>query len=388
MINSISTIGHVARSRKTRRTLFIALALAVVPLTASVIGQAPGAAASVNPDTLKPTVTSAYCGHGISAVSVTPARGFNPLTATAAELEANGYPARPAASRAPDVATWRTFVARHKAEKSACNSFRPSDISHQASVSPPVTESSASTNWAGYEAGNATYTDIEAQWELPPIAKTTNVIADSASWVGIGTGTNSQSALVQAGSESDMFSSLANNYSLWFEVYPEEASQQLKVAVKATDLVGVRITDGPHQQYGCNNVDCTSYATCTAATCALIHIWDPARNFDESYEVGGDWSNQGHVEWIYERPCDTSQPKSSCLPYLADAAPDFSQAEAVIAGAWYPLGKLGSGSGTGTSVDDIRMTDCKGTTVLAAPGQAYSSTFGVTWDAYGDDYDC
>jgi hypothetical protein len=48
------------------------------------------------------------CGGGVSAVTVRPAAGFHPLTATAAQLTANGLPLRPAGHT--ELAAWRKFV--------------------------------------------------------------------------------------------------------------------------------------------------------------------------------------------------------------------------------------------------------------------------------------
>ena len=48
------------------------------------------------------------CGAGVSAVTVRPAAGFHPLTATPAQLVANGLPLRPT-GRA-ELAAWRRFV--------------------------------------------------------------------------------------------------------------------------------------------------------------------------------------------------------------------------------------------------------------------------------------
>jgi hypothetical protein len=48
------------------------------------------------------------CGGGVSAVTVRPAAGFHPLTATPAQLTANGLPLRPTGRT--ELAAWRTFV--------------------------------------------------------------------------------------------------------------------------------------------------------------------------------------------------------------------------------------------------------------------------------------
>jgi Peptidase A4 family len=48
------------------------------------------------------------CGGGVSAVTVRPAAGFHPLTATPAQLTANGLPLRPTGRT--ELAAWRKFV--------------------------------------------------------------------------------------------------------------------------------------------------------------------------------------------------------------------------------------------------------------------------------------
>ena len=48
------------------------------------------------------------CGGGVSAVTVRPATGFHPLTATPAQLTANGLPLRPTGRT--ELAAWRKFV--------------------------------------------------------------------------------------------------------------------------------------------------------------------------------------------------------------------------------------------------------------------------------------
>ena len=48
------------------------------------------------------------CGGGVSAVTVRPAAGFRPLTATPAQLTANGLPLRPKGRT--ELAAWRKFV--------------------------------------------------------------------------------------------------------------------------------------------------------------------------------------------------------------------------------------------------------------------------------------
>jgi hypothetical protein len=68
-----------------------------------------GPAAAARPSAAR-TITRVVtnCGGGVSAVTVRPAAGFHPLTATPAQLTANGLPLRPAGRT--ELAAWRRFV--------------------------------------------------------------------------------------------------------------------------------------------------------------------------------------------------------------------------------------------------------------------------------------
>ena len=78
------------------------LAIAGVAAAAPMMLAAPALAGS----TTGTQVTN--CGGGVSAVTVRPAAGFHPLTATPAQLAANGLPLRPPGRG--ELAAWRRFV--------------------------------------------------------------------------------------------------------------------------------------------------------------------------------------------------------------------------------------------------------------------------------------
>ena len=113
-----------------------------------------------------------------------------------------------------------------------------------------------------------------------------------------------------------------------------------------------------------------------------MHVWDTTTGFNNDYVVGGDWGNDGHVEWIYERPC-INYDGGCWIQYLADAAPSFTEAQAVITNVqWYPLGDLPNVA--------LDMTNCAETQVLAEPGSISSSgyNFSTTYLHHGDSYEC
>lgn len=75
--------------------------------------------AAVNPDTLVGVQVDTNCGGGIYAVNVKLPVGFNPLTATDAELAANELPLRP--TNPSDLRTWERFVTgKVKKQPSRC----------------------------------------------------------------------------------------------------------------------------------------------------------------------------------------------------------------------------------------------------------------------------
>jgi hypothetical protein len=359
--------GHRARLGKPATILAAVLLCAGTAATAiPAVAATPAAQRAAKPDALAPTISRTYCGHGAWSFSAIPARGFNPLTATAAQLNANDYPMRPARTDAHEYAQWRKFAVSYRPARSSCAGLR--DAAHitrrlvkRHGAIP--TAASDSTNWSGYVAHNFTYSDAEAEWDLPSVTGVAGTDDYSSSWVGIGLGNSSTFPLFQAGSESDYLDhgSLTKRNYLWYYIFPEQAAPTVvDTAVHPGDLVGAHVT-----------VDDSS-AGCDASTCVFMHVWDATTGFNNDYVLGGDWSNDGHAEWIYERPCLKSGSKCK-VQYLADAAPAFTEAQAVIAGTqsgFFPLGDLDHVT--------LDMTNCPDTQVLAQPGAISSSGYNFT----------
>ncbi len=357
-------------------TILAAVLLCAGTAATAAVATAPAALGAASPNALPPTVSRTYCGHGAWSFSAIPAKGFNPLTATAAQLNANGYPIRPARADAHEYAQWRKFAVSYRPARSSCASLR--DAAHitrrltKRHGRPPAAASDL-TNWSGYVAHNDTYTDAEAEWDLPGATGVAGTDDFSSSWVGIGLGESSSFPLMQAGSESDYLDG-TDQYYLWYEIWPQHSSSTVvDTSVHPGDLVGAHVT-----------VD-NSSAGCDASTCVFLHVWDTTTGFNNDYVFGGDWSNDGHAEWIYERPCIvTFMPAATCeIQYLADAAPQFTEAQAVIAGThFFPLGDLADVT--------IDMTNCPGTQVIAQPGAISSSgyNFAEQYLHHGDANQC
>jgi Peptidase A4 family len=325
-----------------------ALAAAGVAAVSMVMVQ-PAAVATVNPDVQAPVTTVTSCGNGVSAVSITPAKGFNPQTATTAELDANGFPERPSSADTHEFGQWRSFVTSHSSMRSSCASLRPLPgesvrgwSAAQATPSDEIAAPTTTPNWDGYQVLDNAYSDAEAQWSMPGIVAGVSGTNDySLSWVGIGSGNSQGTPLLQAGSASYYLDG-TDKYFLWYEVVPEQNSGVMVGGASPGNTVGAHITENPTQITGC-----------TAPVCGTIHIWDDTTGLNNEYVVGGDWSNsREQAEWVYERPC-AGVTTGNCLRYLADAPVTFTDAQAAIAGgSWQGLDLL--------PWQEIDMTDCSG----------------------------
>jgi hypothetical protein len=341
-------------SNPIRLVRVLTAAAAVGGLT---LATAPALAAT-SPDAIAPRIVSTYCGHHIYSLTTIPAARFSPLTASRAQLSANNFPARPSAGRPALLAQWKRFVAWPGATRSTCAGLH---VTHRKSGGLPRTGAarpagktgSATQNWSGVVVHNNYYSDAEANWTLPTAHGSSGTNDYSSSWVGIGLGQSSSYPLMQAGTESD-YTSGSGHYYFWLEVFPEEDQVVKDGAVLPGDAVGTHITyttSGPE-----------------------FHLWDTTSGLNAEYKVSGSWKNDGHAEWIYERTEINGE-----LPYLADAPPTFTSAQAVVSGTWYPMGKLPYYSQV--------MYNCPETQELAYPGTISSNgySFGEEFLHYGDE---
>jgi hypothetical protein len=221
------------------------------------------------------------CGGGVSAVTVRPAAGFHPLTATPAQLTANGLPLRPTGRT--ELAAWRKFVtggvraARttcafaavtpSSAPRSIVGDAKPGSLVGDAKpgsmvgdakpasmvgdakpasmvgdakpasmvgdAKPPATAPRPSPG--GNRATAVTRTVVYGTWRVtrPKNAPT----AAASSWAGIGSG-RAGNPLIQAGSSTGGY---FGPY-LWWRMVPQRPNEQrISLDAAAGDTVYVRI---------------------------------------------------------------------------------------------------------------------------------------------------
>jgi hypothetical protein len=87
----------------------MAAAMAAFTTAAGMVAAQP-ASAALAANAAAPTITRTACPGGIWAITTKPAKGFDLLTATTAQLEANNYPTPPAKTDSAAYEQWKKFA--------------------------------------------------------------------------------------------------------------------------------------------------------------------------------------------------------------------------------------------------------------------------------------
>ena len=358
----------------------IHLVLAAATLAAAVtLPTAASASAQVDENAFAPSIKSFSCADGSVVNLVTPRAGFDALTATDAELEANALPARPTGAKA--LAVWKRFIAM------------PDDPTPQCGVatdvaSPPVHIPAAHTsasvspdsqvgeydyaNWAGYVVDTASYTDAFGAWTVPSANVDASSATYSSSWVGVGNGGSATSPLVQAGTESDNLQSSHGSYYLWWEVV-QGNDPSTEVRINGTINPGDSIYVHAHLSYDDD----------------WLVAYDETNGVGKGTAYGLPTSTTGSIwpsnqaEWIEERTelIPDSNSADDYYPPLAHVTTTFTGATAY---------------GTGSTAQALPalpyetsdMVNCNlagNNDLIAYPGAINSAGgFTVYWREYGD----
>lgn len=334
------------------------------------------ASAAVNPDALPGSTATRPCGNGITAVAITPARGFNPLTATKKELAVNGLPARPA-SGGKDLATWIHFVTKHALNrKPTCPTMRSTNLrstpqaarassAPAAAVRPNVTYwGETSPNWAGQVAVDTYWNYADGEFTIQTPQAPASSCAYSSQWVGIGQGNSSSLyPLVQAGSEADACDDRSHqSIYLWWEItWPNGGTDQVELgSARAGDKIFVQI-------YVPN--DCGD---------PVFYIDDETSGYEADFSDSHTSCSDGTADWILERT-EEKIAGQWYYPQLANSSVYFDY-------AWVEGPGVEGGIGDVTHYYDW-MYDCSTDAKLASPGTITDGDeFENYWAAYGTQY--
>ena len=314
-----------------------ALAAMLACLAVGTVAPAHATALAANPDSVAPSVRYVACPDGSTSVVTTTANGFNPLTATKAQLLANNLPPRPTNSLSGSLSVWQRFVTTYRPAADCTPAIvdptrhlesahgAPQPLSATAGVShtgaaPPNTDVHA-PNWAGNVAIDTYWNDAYGQFQIQVPQAPMGSCAYSAQWVGIGLGNNSTYPLVQSGSwDSACYNRSEQTVYLWWEEVWRgggNSTQSVYTGAHPGDYIWVHINVP-------NN--------CGRPT---MTIEDLTTGWVGSY--GGPWTacSDGTAEWILERP-----DRGGTFPLLANAAVVFQGAD--VSGPGVEAASLGS----------------------------------------------
>jgi hypothetical protein len=182
---------------------------------------------------------------------------------------------------------------------------------------PPTFDDSTSSNWSGYNLGylstNTMYTSISGTWTVPKATPHKAGQAEhGATWIGIGGGclntscTETDSTLIQAGTEQDVSKSGKASYSAWYELIPQTSVTE-DITVNPGDVINCSITSTSDGEWTIVLTDTTN-----------------GQSFTESTAYS---SSELTAEWIVETPVvvGTGGTGVAKLPRLGDV--HFTNAE-------------------------------------------------------------
>jgi hypothetical protein len=274
-------------------------------VTSSLIGQVSHANAQVPPAKVEGP-WSTVPPPGVTFPPAPPP-GFNPLSATDAELRVLGFPPRPDASKSPEAyARWSKVVSASKFRiapvvKQTQNYHGPARILG----APAVNATNLSTNWSGaadYYSSGAPFLGVSSfvygEWVIPLAQQAFGTCTGgweySSQWVGLD-GLNS-SDVMQAGSEADAYCSggtTSSDYYLWFEWYPNTETA-IGLTINPGDVVAVYVW------YIGNNVAGAYWLNYTTNQAAALSFSAPA----------GTTYTGSSIDWIVEAPTVSGSPSS------------------------------------------------------------------------------
>lgn len=236
---------------------------------------------------------------GVSLVYPQPAAGFDPLTATDAQLAYYGLPPRPPASNHSALASWTTAMEHAKYEVASPDIMGPTSFS-----------SFTGDNWSGYynpadQNGGEPYNEVSANWTVPSVPSSGSGNQLDA-WVGMGGVANTggyqpqyDGYIEQAGTIST--ASDPATYRFVWEYYTGSSSplHYQGPAVTAGDSVYVDITTN----------------TSTLETTFFMENLTTNQYFSTPPESTPGWSGNT-ADFEFEMPAgDTALPKFPTTPF-------------------------------------------------------------------------
>jgi len=266
---------------------------------------------------------------GVRAFAQPPA-GFNPLTASAAELESWGYPPRPGPQEGPNaLARWSEAVSPSLTRVIPQLAKTPG-VYHRPAAGLKIgatngkSTAATSENWSGYALtpgnGAQPFSYVEGRWTVPTVKQAPGTCSGgwdySSQWVGIGGFADGY--LLQAGSAANVFCDIGNNvpeYFPWLEWLPQS---ELVIYENASKSITYPFAPG---DYLIVIVWATNFSSGASTTGNLLFEdktqgWGVSLSFSAA-SVGGSQVTGQSAEWIVERT-DVGGQFATLPDYTAD----------------------------------------------------------------------
>ena len=206
-----------------------------------------------------------------------------------------------------------------------------------------------STNWSGYAAYNATFTDVKGSWIQPAVSCPSAAAQYASFWVGLD-GYKS-SSVEQLGTDSDCVGTNKPSYYAWWEMYPNPSHTISGFAVHPGDHMSAEVSAlGPlYTLTLVNNTTGQRFSTTQAASAA-----------------------NSSAEWVAEAP-------SQCIIVFCRVLPLSNFGTANFTGSYTTSGGV-QRSISGYANDSITMTEILGTvravpSSLSPDGTAFSDAW-------------
>jgi hypothetical protein len=289
---------------------------------------------------------------GVYAYTQAPA-GFNPLTASADELDHYGYPPRPGANApAGALAKW-TLVANPSLRRFVPR-LRKTNIYHLPARNLKLDAkagTATSLNWSGYvlvhtSSTSSPFVSVTGTWTVPTVRQPGNACSTtvdySSEWVGID---GIDPHLLQAGSLADALCG-EGEYAPWLEWLPAP-----EFVLETLNADGLPFNPGDTVNV---TVTATDFSAGKSSTGKLVFT-DLTENWQVSIaftaaKLGGDFVQGVSAEWIVERT-EVGGELANLPNYIAD--PWVGTEAADLANVVHTPGVPGAG----TEAYDLTMLD-------------------------------
>jgi hypothetical protein len=155
-----------------------------------------------------------------------------------------------------------------------------------------------SSNWSGYAASGATFTDVRASWKQPAVKCPSSAQQASAFWVGLDGYSPTSTSVEQIGTDSDCNGTNRPQYYAWYEVVPAPS-----VLLPARDAVHAR--------------DAMSADVRRIGTSYTLELKDWTAGWHFSTTQSATSAQNSSAEWVAEAPSACSRFFCKLIP-LAD----------------------------------------------------------------------